>query len=100
MDFVEQVLNGEDANFSESTFDDGVVGEGNSLTVDLGKASLVDEVVDGLSGRVTIGNVGFNLSDHVHGCFVELDKGAVVELSQSEELHYLSALGVQLVNTI
>ncbi len=97
---MDHVLNADDALASEDTFDDAVVGQGDSLSVHLAEASLVEEVGDELPGGVSVGNVGLNLSEHVDGSLVESDEDTVVELSQTEQLHDLLALGVQLVDTI
>lgn len=55
--------------------------------------------MDGLSAWVAIGNVGFYLADHVDGSLVELNKGTIVDLSQTDELENFSACWVQFVNT-
>lgn len=99
-DFVDQILNADDSLLGELSFNDAVVSQGDSLTVDLSESSLVEKVSDGLGGGVTISNVWLNLSDHVDGGLVESHEDTVVELSQSEELHDLLALGVQFVDTI
>ena len=99
-DLVDQVLNWGDALLGEGVLDDAVVGQGDSWSVDLAETSLVDQVGDGLLGGVAVSNVWLNLSDHVDGGLVEFDEDTVVELSQSEELHDLSALRIQLIDTI
>jgi hypothetical protein len=97
---VDEVLNAGEADLAEGSLNDGVVGERNSLAVDLTVASLVDELSDQALGGVAVGDVGLNSSDHVHGGLVKSDEDTVVELSQSEELEDLFASGVKLVDTI
>ena len=98
-DLVDEVLNSGDAGVLELLFDDDVVGKRDSLAVELAETALVDELADGGDGRVAVSDVRLDSSEHVDGGLVELDEDAVVELSQSQELHDLSALGVQLVDT-
>jgi len=98
-DLVNKVLHGGNAVLAKGVFDDCVVGEGDSLAVALAEASLVDEVSDRLLGGVAISHVGFNLSNHVDGRLVQLDEDAIVELSQSQQLHDFSALGTQFIDT-
>jgi hypothetical protein len=98
-DLVDKVFHAGDAEFAENRLDDGVVVDGNSGAVDLTVASGVDELAGGGAGGVTVGDKGFNKSDHVHGGLVELDENTVVELSESKELHDLLLLGGKLVDT-
>jgi hypothetical protein len=65
VDFVDQVLNTLDVVLAQSCLNDVVAGQGDSLLVDLAETSLVNELLDGLSGRVAESDVGFNLSDQV-----------------------------------
>ena len=99
-DLVDEVFNASNTVLSEDTLNNRVVGEGNSRSIDLTVASLVDKLSNHTLAGVTIGNVGLNSSDHVHGGLVESNEHTVVELSQSEELQNLSAGRVKLVDTI
>jgi len=96
---VDEVLNGVNSLLSESSSNDGVIGEGDSGSVDFTVSSLVDESLDVSSGGVTVGDVRLDHSDHVDGGSGHSDEHSVVELSESEELHDLLALGAQLVDT-
>jgi hypothetical protein len=111
VEFSDQVFSTDDAVLAQMFSDDGVVVDWDSLLVDLGEASLVNEVRDGLSGRISrwssesiflipISNVRFNFSQHVYGGLVDSDQSSVVELSKSQQLEDLSDLWVQSVNTI
>lgn len=96
---MDEIFNAGNALLSEGSFNDAVVGQGDSGAVDLTVASLVDELLDGGLGWVAVSDVGLNSSDHVDGSLVKSDEDTVVELSQSEELENLFAGGVQLVDT-
>jgi hypothetical protein len=96
---VDEVLYASEADLAESSLNNGVVSQRNSLAVDLAVASLVDKLSDQTLRRVAIGNVGLNSSDHVPGSLVESNEHSVVELSQSEELQDFSAGRVKLVDT-
>ena len=99
-EFVDEVLHARNALGAELAVDDGVVGESNAALIDLSVATLVDEAADGVAAGVAVGDVWLDNADHVDGGLVELDEDSVVELSQTEELHDLLALGVQLVDTV
>ena len=53
LDFVYEVFDTSDSVLAEGSFNEGVVGQGNSLFIDLSVSSLVDKFLNGLSGRVT-----------------------------------------------
>lgn len=92
-DFVDEIFHADNALGAQSLLNDGVVGQGNTLAVDLGIAALVDELLDGLEVGVTIGNVGLDNAEHVDGGLVQLDKDSVVDLEQAEQLEHLANLG-------
>ena len=98
-DLVHKVLNAHDSLGTKLLLDDGVVGKGESLTSRLSVASFVNEIFDGLVGRISVSNVRFHSPEHVDGGLVKLNEDSVVELSESQQLHDLLALGVQLVDT-
>jgi len=100
-DLVDEVFHAVDAGVLE-TFtlsDDRVIGEGDSRSVDFTVSSLVDKSLDGGSRGVSVGDVRLNHSDHVDGGSGHSYEHSVMELSESEELHDLLALGAQLVDT-
>lgn len=97
--FVDEIFEADDALFAEALFNDFIVGQWNSLSVDLAETSLVDQSSDGLCGWVSVGDVRLDFSEHVSGSLVDLDEDGVVELSQSEELQDLSDGWVQVVDT-
>ena len=99
---MDEVLNALDASVLKSlaVSNDGVIGDGNSGSVDLAISSLIDELLDSRSGRVSISDVRLDYSDHVHSGLGHSDEHSVVELSESKELHDLLLLGRKLVDTI
>ena len=100
VDFINEILNCSDAVLSKLSLNNAIVSEGKSAFVDLSISSLVDKVSDGLLGRVAIGDIGLNSSDHVDGGLVKSNKGSIVQLSQSQELQNFLAGGVKFVDTI
>jgi len=98
-DFVDEVLDAVDTVGGELVSDDGVVGERDAGSVDLSISALVDKLSHVGTGGVAIGDVRLNNTEHVDSGLVKLDKHAVVELTESQELHDLLALGGELVDT-
>ena len=83
---MDEILDAGDSVLTEFTFDDGVVGERKSSSLDFTASSFVDKLGDSLSGWITVGNEWLDHLDHVPCGFVKLDENGVVQLSQSEEL--------------
>ena len=54
------------------------------MLVDFAISSLVNELSDSLSGRISEGDVWLNFSDEVSSGLVDSDEGSVVQLSQSQ----------------
>ena len=100
VDLVDQVLHADNAVLGKVLLDDGVVGEGNALLVDLGVSALVDELTDGLQVGVTVGNEGLDDLEHLRGGLGQTDEDTVVDLEKTEELESLALLGVDLVDTL
>jgi hypothetical protein len=98
-DFVDDIFNANNSEFSEVLFNDMVVQNGNSLTIHFNGSSFVDEFANSFQVGVSPGNVRLNEFKHVQGCFVQLDKNCVVDLSQSHELQDFSGFGVHLIDT-
>jgi len=98
-DLVDEVLNAGNTLGAELALNDGVVVQGDSGAVDLAEAAGVDQLADGGAGGETVGDEVLNLADHVPGGLVELHKHTVVDLTETEELHDLSLLGGELVDT-
>lgn len=100
VDLVDQVLHADNAVLGEVLLDDGVVGEGNALLVDLGVTALVDELADGLEVGVTVGDERLDDLEHLSGGLGQTDEDTVVDLEKTEELESLALLGVDLVDTL
>lgn len=100
VDLVDQVLHADNAVLGKVLLDDGVVGEGNALLVDLGVSALVDELTDGLKVGVTVSDEGLDDLEHLGGGLGQADEDTVVDLEKTEELESLALLGVDLVDTL
>ena len=92
-DLMDEILHAHDPVFPQIILDDLVVGEGDTLLVDLAVATLVDEFADGLEVGVTVGDVGFDNLEHFRGGFREADEDAVVDLEETEELERFAGFG-------
>jgi len=99
VDLVHQVLNAVDAEVAHGLLNNIVVGDLDSLTVDLDGASLVDHVLDGLLGWVAPRDEWITDSKHLDAGLVESDEDGVSDLSESEELEGLLWLWRELVDT-
>jgi len=99
-DFVDEVFDASNTDFTEFSFNDAVVSERKSSSLDFTAASFVDKFADSLSGWITVGNEWLNHLDHVPCGFVKLDENGVVQLSQSEELQDFLWLWGKLSDTI
>ena len=100
VDLVDEILHADDAVLAEVLLNDGVVGEGNALLVDLAVSALVDKLLDGLEVGVTVGNPGLDDLDHLSGSLGDADEDTVVDLEKTEELEDLAGLGGDLVDTL
>ena len=99
-DLVDEVLNADDTVLAELLLDDGVVGDGDALAVDLGVTALVDELTDGLEVDLTVGNVRVDDLEHLLGGLGDADKDTVVDLEKTEKLEDLLGLGGDLGDTL
>ena len=93
-----QILHANDAEFAQILFDNLVVGERDTLLVDLSVAALVDEIADALHARIAVRDIGFDDFEHFGSSFGEFDKDAVVDLEETEELHDLAGFRSHLVD--
>jgi hypothetical protein len=99
VDLVDDVLNAGDAELAEAGLDHLVVGDWQTLLVDLSVAALVDELADGLQVGVSVSDEGLDDLQHLAGGLGEPDEDTVVDLEKTEELEGLALLGVDLVDT-
>ncbi len=80
VDLVDQVLNADNTVLAQVLLNDGVVGKGDTLLVDLSVSTLVDELLDALEVGVTIGDPRLNDLDHLSSGLGNTDKDTVVDL--------------------
>jgi len=99
-DLVDQVFHADNTVLAKIVLDQLIVGESNSLLVDLSISSLVDKLSDGFEVGVAIGNVWIDDCQHLLSGFGQSDEDTVVDLKESEELEDLSRLGSHLVDTL
>lgn len=99
-DLVNEILHADDTVLAEALLDDGIVGQGNALLVDLAVPALVDELLHALEVGVTVGNPGLDDLDHLSGSLGDTDEDTVVDLEKTEELEDLAGLGGNLVDTL
>jgi hypothetical protein len=100
VDLVDEILHADNAVLAEVLLNDGVVGQGNTLLVDLSVSTLVDELLDGLQVGVTVGDPGLDDLEHLSGGLGDADEDTVVDLEETEELEDLAGLGGHLVDTL
>jgi hypothetical protein len=84
---------------AQRVLNDGVVRDWESLLVDLGKASLVDQLFHRFQVGIAKSDVWLNRLQHGQGCVVDSQEHGIVDLSQSEQLKDLSGLGVKSIDT-
>ena len=94
---MNNVFSADDAVAAELLLDDGVVGDGDALFVNVRKATLVHQLADGLDIRGSISNVGVDRAEHVKGSLVEAKEDAVVDLVQTQKLKNLASLRVNIL---
>lgn len=99
VDLVNKILHADDAVLAEVLLDDGVIGKGDALTVDLAVSALVDELPDALQVGVAISNPRLNNLDHLSGGLGDTNEDTVVDLEKAEKLKDLARLGWDLVDT-
>lgn len=100
VDFVDQVIDRQDTVLTQMFFNYLVVGQSNSLLVDLTVTSLVNQLSDGGERWVTVSNVRFNQLQKFGGSLGNLDENTVVDLVQSHQLQDLSLLWSHVVDTL
>lgn len=92
IDLVDDVLDALELA-SETGLDDGVGGDGDTLSRDLAEASLVDKVLNGLKVGVSVSDEGLDESEHLLGGGVDAYECGVVDLTESQKLKDLLHLG-------
>jgi hypothetical protein len=74
-DLVDEVSTAVDSEFSESLLDYGVISDRNALLVDLSESTLVYELLDGSTGRDSVGYIRLDETKHADGSSIQLNKG-------------------------
>jgi len=97
---VDKVLHADDTVLAELLLDDGVVGDGDTLAVDLGVTALVDEFADSLEVDLAVGDVGLDNVQHLGGRLGDADEYTVVDLEETEELEDLFGFGGDFGDTL
>lgn len=100
IDLVDQIFHADNAILAEVLLDDGVIGESNTLLLDLTVSSLVDEFTDGLQVGVTICDPWLDNLEHLEGSLGHADEDTIVDLEETEKLEDLAGLWCNLVDTI
>jgi hypothetical protein len=96
---VDKIFNTDDVVLTQRLFNDSVIRDRDTLLVDLGITTLVDQTTDGLHVGVTVGNVRLDQLKHLGSGLVETDKDTVVDLQKTQELENLTGLGGNVVDT-
>jgi hypothetical protein len=100
MDLLNQVLNTGDTKLSKVLFNNSIISQRDSCSVDLSESSFVDKITDCLSIWVSVGDKRFNSLKHVKSGLVDSDEGSVVQLSQSEQSEDFLNSWVDVVDTL
>jgi len=82
-DLVNKIFNRDNVVFAQLLLNDGVRGEGEALVVNLAISAFVDKLTDRLQVRLAISDIRFHQSEHLFGCFCDLDENAIVDLQKS-----------------
>jgi hypothetical protein len=96
---MHDVLDAGDTELAEGGLDKLVVGDGQTLLVDLEVTTLVDELTDSLQVGVSVCDERLDDLQHLAGGLGEPDEDTVVDLKETEKLEGLALLGVDLVDT-
>lgn len=78
---MDQVFHANDAKVAKGGLDYLVVRKGYSLAINLGKATLVDQLSDGLEIRIAVGDERLNQTKHLGGRVRQTNKDTVVDLN-------------------
>jgi len=90
---VDEIGTALDTDRSNSLLNNRVIGNGDTLLVELSESTLVDELLDGGAGGVSVGYVRLDETKHTDGRLIKLDEASIVDLTKTEELHDLLGLG-------
>mmetsp|Transcript_25127 Transcript_25127/g.37179 ORF Transcript_25127/g.37179 Transcript_25127/m.37179 type:complete len:223 (-) Transcript_25127:51-719(-) len=91
---MDEISTAIDSMGRESILNDGVLGDRNTTLIDLSKSTLVHELLNGGTGRDSISYIRLDKTKHADSSLVQSNKGSIVDLTKTEELHNLLGLGV------
>lgn len=113
---VHNVFDRDDAVLAKVLFNNGIVRQRQTLTIDLAVSTFQDELANRLEiwlsvqtfeswlsfGEVDapIRHIGLHKLQHLRCCLGHLDKDAIVDLTKTQELENLARLGCNLVDTV
>ena len=98
-DLVNQILHADNAVLAKAVLNDGIIGEGDALFVDLSVSALVDKLTNCLEVRVSVGDPWLNDLQHLKGGLGHANEDTIVDLEEAEELEDLAGLWSDLVDT-
>lgn len=98
-DLVDEILHAHDAVLAQIRLDQGVVGQGDALLIDLAVTALVDELAHRLEVGVAVCDVRLHHLEHLRRGLGQAHKDAIVDLQEPQELKDLARLGRDLVDT-
>jgi hypothetical protein len=78
--FVDEIFNTDDVILAQRLFNDRVIRNGDTLLVDLGISTLVDQTTNSLQVGVTVGNIRLDQLEHLGSGLVKTDKDTIVDL--------------------
>jgi hypothetical protein len=100
VDLMDKILDGDDSILAQVLLNKLVIGQGDSLAINLSVATLVDQLTDGLEVWFTVCNPWLNDTEHFSSGLGKANEDTVVDLEETEELKDLARLGGDLVDTL
>ena len=98
-DLVDQILNADNAILAKRVLDNGIIGESDTLLVDLSVSTLINELTNSLEVRVSISNPRLDDLQHLEGSFGHANEDTIVDLEETKQLEDLARLWCDLVDT-
>jgi hypothetical protein len=98
-DFMNEVFDTDNTVLAKGLFNDSIVMDRDTLLLNLGISTLVDQFTNGLQVGGTVSDIGLNELEHFRGSLVQTDKDTIVDLQQTQELKHLTRLGGNVVDT-
>lgn len=97
---MDQILDRDDPVLAERLLNELVVGQWDTLTIDLSITALVDELTNRLEVRLSVGDPWLDDTEHLEGGLGEADEDTVVDLEETKELEDLAGLWGDFVDTV